>query len=212
MTTDRKAGWALIAGSVAGLVTMAMHPTAAGILNGARGAGVLLLNVAVHSLAIGAMPLLLLGLLWLTVTLWKERDLAVAAYVVYALATVAIMIAAAASGFVATTLLTRILDADAAARPALNNMLYYTGQINQAFAKISTVLTALSIICWSVAMRRCGFPRELSTYGIIVPIAICAALGSGHLTLGVHGYGLVALAQSVWMIWTGVLLLRRRVA
>ena len=36
------------------------------------------------------------------------------------------------------------------------------------------------------------------------------AVGSGHLRLDVHGFGLIVLAQALWFIVVGVLLLRLR--
>jgi hypothetical protein len=40
------------------------------------------------------------------------------------------------------------------------------------------------------------------------PVIVIALL-SGHLTLGVHGFGLVVLAQASWFIAVGALMLRR---
>ena len=41
-----------------------------------------------------------------------------------------------------------------------------------------------------------------------VPAAILLLFFVGHLKLDVHGFGIVMLAQSAWMIWIGILLCR----
>lgn len=42
--------------------------------------------------------------------------------------------------------------------------------------------------------------------------AIVLGVLAGHLRLDVHGFGLIVLAQGVWLIGTGVLLWRARAA
>ena len=44
--------------------------------------------------------------------------------------------------------------------------------------------------------------------GVFVGAGILLAVLSGHLRLGVHGFGIVVLAQSAWLIWVGGLLCR----
>src|SRR5687768_3345602 len=80
MTTDRTAALALVAGSLAGLVTMVLHPTGRDVVHGASVGGANVLNAAVHGLAIGAQPLVLAGALAIVLRLRARRDLAVGAY------------------------------------------------------------------------------------------------------------------------------------
>jgi hypothetical protein len=85
---------------------------------------------------------------------------------------------------------------------SMENALHYTFLLNQAFARIYVVLAAIAIALWSWAsLAGRELPRALAVYGLILGAALVAGLTSGHLTLGIHGFGLVILGQSAWMIW-----------
>jgi hypothetical protein len=209
MTTDAKAGLALIVGTIAGPVTMGLHPTGHDALANAARGGHNTLTTAVHVLALAAQPLMLLGTLVLTLRLFAQRELAVSAFVVYALATVAVMVAAAASGLIAPNVLAHYGAAQGAARDAMMAGLHYTGVINQAFAKVYVAFASVAIILWSAAMLRGGgFSRALAVYGVVLSAVLLVGLLAGHLRMNVHGFGVVVVGQGLWMTWTGVLLWR----
>ncbi|MBA3404213.1 MAG: hypothetical protein H0U13_05895 [Gemmatimonadaceae bacterium] len=105
MTTNQKASLAIIAGTLCGFVTMTLHPTGHDVIQSVTGGGKGSLNVMVHSLALLGQPLIVMGTLALTLQFRTERALAVGAFVFFAWASAAIMIAATASGFIATALL-----------------------------------------------------------------------------------------------------------
>lgn len=202
MTTDRSAALALVAGSLAGLVVMALHPTGGEVSRDAAGGGAMVLVQAVHWLGIVAQPLLLAGTLVITMRLYVRRDVAVAAYIFFALASVAILIAAAASGLVSPGVLGGMHDSGAGSAMSMENALHYTFLLNQAFARIYVVLGAIAIALWSWAMLKGReLPRALAVYGLVLGAVLVIGLASGHLTLGIHGFGLVILGQSGWMTW-----------
>lgn len=202
MTTDDKAGLALTLGSIAGVAIMALHPTGRDVVANAAAGGHNALNVAVHAVAIAALPLLVLGTLQLTRRLDGARDLAVSAFVLYALYVVAILVAAGASGFVATGVVAHG-GADVSA------MLHYTGLVNRAFATIGVGFASAAIVLWSVAASRTGFSRALGVYGVVSGLLVAGGVAVGHLRLDVHGFGVVMVLQAVWMVWAGLLLRRR---
>jgi hypothetical protein len=202
MTRDAKAAAALICGSVAILATMAFHPTGADTLHNAGAGAPNTLARGVHALAIGAMPLLLAGMLAVTWRLRARAELAVLAYAAYALGVVAVMMAAAMSGFIATSLADRVPTLSGAARDAAMQQFHYTGTLNQAFAKIYVCLAGSAFLLWSVAMRDAGgFPRALAWFGLVAGAMQLVAIASGKLPMNVHGFGAVVLLQSIWVLW-----------
>jgi len=208
MTDVRKGGLALIAGNVALLFTMALHPTGHQIV--AAGGGwnpILLLNVAVHTLGIAACPILFLGALALTNAIEDGRRLAVAALVVYAFALLAGMLAASMSGYVVTDVFHRIaLAPDPQTAQVWRVFLRYSGILNQAFARILVVGGAAAIVLWSSVIRAAG----VRWYGIVSSGAIMIAVMSG-LPLDVHGYGAVVLLQGGWFIAVAVMMRSGRI-
>lgn len=209
MTTNGKASLAVILGSLAGLVTMGLHPTGSEIAANIAGGGHGALNRVVHSLALLGQPLILMGALALTLRFTAQRALAVAAYIVFAWASVAIMMATTASGFIATGLLEAGVDQQGTARDVVKNALHYTGLLNQAFAKVYIAFSSLAIVLWSAAMiRESNFSRGLAGYGIISGTVFLAGILSGYLGITIHGFGSVVLGQGVWLIWMALILRR----
>jgi hypothetical protein len=105
----------------------------------------------------------------------------------------------------------RVFTADGAAREAYHALLTYTGLLNQGFAKVNAVAWAAAILLWSAAILRTGrLPRAPGIAGAVVGATLLLAVLSGHLRLDVHGFGIMTAAQAVWLVWIGVLLIRRR--
>jgi hypothetical protein len=211
MNDNRTAGWLLVAGCVAGLVTMSLHPTMhlgvslspSGLTRLAR------LDRVVHGLAIIGVALVFLGTLALTRRLASGQNrLSLAALVVYAFAVVAIVLAATMDGFVAADLLNRM----AAGGPKLESLwmlLDYNTRIVIAFSSVYMVGTCVAIFLWSLAALRTGrLANGLAWYGLVAASLITLALFSGHIRLDVHGFGLIWLAQSIWFVLAGCLLMR----
>lgn len=213
--TDRAAAAALLTGSLAGLAVMGLHPTGRDALRHAAAGVPDTRMVAVHVLGLLVQPLLLAGTLALTRRLWVRRvgvagsvagPLAVGATTYFVLASVAALAAATASGFVAPSVLRGYARADEPARTAMLAALDYTGRLNRAFARLDVLLTGVAVVLWSAAMlvdRHQGgarpWSRAVAGYGVLVGLVLAAGAATGHLHLGVHGFGLVVVAQGVWM-------------
>ena len=126
-----------------------------------------------------------------------------------AVAGVAVIVAAVASGLLAPTVLRGLGDADAAERAFMLSALHYTGLLNQAFAAVYVVLSAIAILLWSSAvLAGRELSRGLGYYGLVLGALLIFGVLSGHLRLGIHGFGLIVIGQGVWMVWAAVLLWR----
>jgi hypothetical protein len=202
MTPNRTAAIALIAGTAAGLTTMALHPTGKDLVENAASGGHNVLNTAVHGLAIVGQGLILAGALAVSTRLRARRDLAAGAYVFYSLATMAIVIAAGASGFIAPSVVQGYARGLEAERQAMIGALNYTGLINQAFARIAVICTAVALVLWSSAiLAGRELSRALGWFGVSAGALLGLGIISGHLSLGIHGFGFVVLVQGVFLVW-----------
>jgi hypothetical protein len=213
MTDDRRGGIALIAGAAGAIVTMSIHPSGHDLFAPDQFATMARLAVVAHALALATVPVSFLGAMALSRRVSTPERLALAALVTYAFASVAVMSAAVVSGLVGPTLVRRILAAEPEAKPGWEIAFRYNGLLNQAFARVYVVASAAAIVLWSASILRSGaLARGVGICGCLVGPAILIALLSGHLTLGVHGFGLVVLAQASWFIAVGTLLCRFREA
>jgi len=200
MRRERLGGWAMIAGAVMGLVTMAFHPT---------GGGEPALALAVHALAIAGVTLLFYGGWVLTRRLSAGGPLAELALAVYGMSVVATVLAATASGLLAPDLIARAAELQGEARAAADALLHYNYALNQAFAKVLVAASSVAIGLWSVEILRTRLMRRATgILGFIVAVLTLLALFSGHLRLDVHGFGAVVLAQAVWLIVAGAELIK----
>ena len=211
MKDNRLGGIALIAGAIAGMITMSLHPSGHhGIMSPREMEILALLTRAVHALAIISLPLSFLGCMAMTRRLASPSRLSVAALVVYGFAVIAIMIAASMSGFVAPGVMSKLVAGD----PLTDTrrlFLDYTFQLNQAFASVYVVGSCVAIILWSIAILKTRqLALGLGFYGVVLGLAILAVLFSGSLALNVHGFGLVTFTQAIWFIVAGALLWRAR--
>lgn len=155
MTRHTAAGWALIIGTLAGLLTMATHPTGRDVIVNAASGGHNILAMAGHGLAIAAQPLLLAGLLALTALLARRHErLAYTAFIAYAFGAMAIIVAAIASGFILPALVVDLANANDTLRDVIHAQMHFANVINQSFAKVSVVASCTAILLWSIAMWR----------------------------------------------------------
>jgi hypothetical protein len=209
MTDDRKGGIAMIAGAIAGVVTMSLHPTGHQLLAPGRFAAVALLGAAVHTLAIASMPVSFLGALALSRRLMALDRLSVAALVVYGFALAAGMMAAAVSGYVAPGLAREMINASPPGSDSWQLLFNYNGRLNQGFARILAVASSGAIMLWSAAMlKHRPFARGIGVYGLVIGLVTILAVMSGSLVLDVHGFGLVVFTQAIWFIIVGALMCR----
>jgi len=211
MQRDIVSGICLIGGSLASMLVMVFHPTGADVVTHANFARQAVLNIGVHSVAITAVPVLFLGLLGVSLRLGPS-DLTNAALVAYGFGGAAVMCAAVASGFVATSVIEQILTVETA-RDTYQALLKYTGMWNQGFATVYVVASSVAILLWSAAiMKSAAMARAAGVAGIALGGGILLAFFGGLLRLDAHGFGILTFAQCGWFIWLGYLQCRGREA
>jgi hypothetical protein len=204
MTDDRKAGIALIAGSIGGILTLAVHPSGGGSLPAAQVSYLALVSGAAHSLALVSVLLLFLGACGVARRLGAADRLSFAAIVTFGFACVAIMIAAAVSGFIIPDIMKHMIRDVPASAPQWHIAMDSIFQINQAFSRIFSVAASIAIILWSAsALRNGGLGRGVAIYGCIVSALIILGIAVGHLRLDVHGMTVVMVGQVIWFILVG---------
>jgi hypothetical protein len=207
MKRDAMYGSALIASALAGLVTMSMHPTGNQLLADVQ--HVAPLGLAVHALALAALPVSFFGTIGLARLLGSDGEAALAGLVAYGMAQIAVMIAAVASGLLAPAFAARMVGTTGAEHDLAAALFSYTGAVNQAFAKVYVLASSAAILLWSSAILAHGrLSRAAGVLGAIVGALALLAVTIGHLRLDVHGFGAVVLSQGIWMITVGVLLAR----
>lgn len=206
MSLYRHASTAIVLGTVASIVTMALHPTGADAIRIAEAGGHNVLIRGVHLLAVLAQPFLLAGTAALT---WRLRSsgAAMLGMASFTLAVFAVMIAAAASGLVAPHVAESVADAAGSEQALFFELLHYTGAINRAFASLYVMLTGMAVLAWSWAMRGAdAFSAPLSWLGLVLGAAGMFVGSTGVVPLDVIGFGAVVLTQAVWMLWMAVVM------
>ena len=204
MRRDALGGTALVVGAISGLVTMALHPTGHEVATGAAGR-----SLAVHGLALAGLPMTFYGAFVLTRRLAGRAPLAELALSFFGAASVAVLLAATASGFIATDLLAGMGGGPGSDRMLGEALLDFAASWNQAFARIHVAASSVAIGLWSVAILKSGvLSRRAAFYGLIVATLTLLALLSGRLRLDIHGFGAVVLGQAVWLIALGLELRR----
>jgi hypothetical protein len=204
MSNDRLSGLALIAGSAGMIITMALHPS--GAVAAAQMEPMLRMSIAVHALGLACLPVLFLGAWGLSRRIACDNNLAAIGLVFYAFALLAVMNAAVANGLVIPGVLRQIV-ASAGAPQAIEGwriISRYNFFVNQAYAQVFVAASSVAIVVWSASIWRTGqMARGLAIYGCFLGSVTLAALFSGHFPLDVHRFGIVVLAQAVWLIVAG---------
>jgi hypothetical protein len=209
MTDTRLGGAAMSAAAIAGIMVMAVHPTSHEILAPGKFTTIAMLGEAVHIFAIITTPIAFLGALALARHMDSPNRVAMSALAIYGFALVAVMIAATLSGLVAIPILQKLVEQPQSAAQ-WTGLATYSGMLNQAFARIYTILASIAIALWSVEIVRTRvLPRAAGIYGLVIAPVIFIAVGSGHVRLDVHGFGAVVLLQGIWLIAVGTALYRR---
>jgi len=188
MKEEKAAGISLFASAIALMATMASHPTGRELIeHGGTQAAVS------HSLGLISIPLALFGFLIVTRILRRVPNLAVFAFITYAVGAMAMLIAATLSGFVASA----VVNDDV--------LFHYTGYLNRSFATVGVVAISLAILLWSIAMI--GERLWIAVLGLAIGGATIIAVGSGRLRLNLHGFAIVAISQAIWTICVAVWML-----
>ena len=197
-------------GSLVVLLVMWLHPTGAESIadanaHGAGAGAVLWRGRIVHGAAIGAVPLLLVGMGALSWRLRARPWLSGAALACFLLAAVSVMAAAIMSGLVAPAMLGDLAEAsdvvrDAARRELALQQLHYTGRLNQAFATVYVAMTAVAMTLWGLAMRgQAGFAPLVRWLAPLAGLGPWLLVLVGHLHLDVTGFAVVIVCHTAWM-------------
>ncbi|MGE5244001.1 MAG: hypothetical protein ACM3SQ_07215 [Betaproteobacteria bacterium] len=209
MTDNRKSGIALIGGSAGAILTMAVHPTATGIVTRPGYERLALVSGAAHSVGIVSFAILFLGACGLALRLRAPDRLAFAGLVTYGIALIAALIAAAISGFIEPNIMLRMARDVPAAASQWHIVIDSIFQINQAFMRIFTIAVSAAVVLWSISiLRNGGLGRGIAIYGCVMAPLLILGIFIGHLRMDVHGAGLIVLAQTVWLVGAGAQLCR----
>jgi hypothetical protein len=209
MKLEEAGAAALIAGTIAMIGVMALHPT--GIGHADDVAKTLRLGLIVHAIAIGGAPLLTFGAFALTRSIGFDKPLASLGFVAYAFGAVAVMLAATMSGLVAPRLIETLSAASVSEQSLTHGLLRLEWYLNQSFATLHVALFSAALIAWSLAWPDKGaLAAAVQIVGLAAGAGILAWLFSGALTLDVHGMGAVVLAHGAWFALAAFGLLARR--
>jgi len=200
MQRDVASGVLLLIGALAGLLIMLLHPTGAEVGAATPGHGMDLLNRLVHGFALAVTPAVFLGLLGFARAL-GHSPLSTAALVVWGYGAVAVMSAAVASGYVTPSSMHGTAAPEAFA--------HYSYLWNQGYANVNVAASGAAMVLFGLAMLRHPFGlRGPAILGIVIGAGLVLGIVTGHLRLNLHGFGLVMLAEAIWLAWLAVVLFR----
>jgi hypothetical protein len=205
MTDNRTSGLALLAGQAGLLLTLSLHPS--GSISLAQIDVMAHKLVAVHSIALAALPFMLLGALGLSWALSSPNRLGIVAFVFYGFAIAAMLSGILVDGLVTPSIM-RQVAASPAASDAWRMIFRYNGFLDMAFVHVSLVASAVAIVIWSVAILRSAMlSHRVGVYGVIlgamIPVAVFSGiLGSEHAISG------LVFGQMTWFVIVGVMLFR----
>ena len=202
MTDERRSGIALIAGSAAMIITMGFHPH--GKISPAELDHVIPVLIGVHTLALFSIPILFLGAWGMTRWLAAPDRVAWAGLVFFAAGSIAVMNAAVYDGLTAPQLFRQIVAATPETQDGWKMLMHFNSQLNQAFARVYAVASAVALILWSVSiLRNRTRGNGIGIYGIILGTVTALGIMSGRLTPDWHGFGMLILGQAIWFVIVG---------
>jgi hypothetical protein len=206
---EARYGAILISGSAVLLVMAVVHPSA--IPFGDRGAlaRMTLVDAVAHTLAILGTWLLLVGQAGFSRMLGLQRTVVVAALVASALPAAGIVVAAALDGFVIPKIAEQWMDGDDTARASLQQLIRFCVLVASSLTRIYMLLTAVAILLWSWVVYGDRLSLGLPWAGGVVGVAGIATLFGGPAYVSVHELLALVVGQSVWMVWAGVLMIRK---
>ena len=209
MRYEARYGAILISGAVVLLVMAVVHPSA--IPFGDRGAlaRMTLVDAVAHTLAILGTWLLLVGQAGFSRMLGLQRTVVVAALVAAALPAAGIVVAAALDGFVIPKIAEQWMDGDDTTRASLQQLIKFCVLVASSLTRIYMLLLAAAILVWSWVVYRDHLSLGLPWVGAVVGLAGIATLFGGPAYINVHELLVLVAGQSVWMVWAGVLMIRK---
>jgi len=165
------------------------------------------LSAWVHGMLILVMVGIWFGGYGLTGRLGCKRAWPLLGLMLFSLGTLGYILAAMVSGFIVPQIGAQYADAAPEAVEQARALLSLSGIINQAFANAGLVGSSAGILCWSLALVvRPGIVRIAGLIGILAGAVPIAMLLTGHLVLHLTGMTLVVVADSIWYLFTGALM------
>jgi hypothetical protein len=188
---DRVAGGILVAASLASVLMMAHHPASAHDLA---------MGQFVHGAMIVIVGLTALGLAQFSRALGLGRLGVLAGLIAYGIALFSNIGAATINGFVVTNLVAKGVDD--------RDIFALAWEANQALARMGVAATGVAFLLWSVELlRRTGWMgRAIGAVGLLAGALPVVLLGTGLLTMHLHGAILIYGGQAAWMALAGLYL------
>lgn len=206
---DRGSALCMFIGTGIILAAMSVHPTAhthdlaTFFRETADGA---LLNRVVHGSAIFGMWISFCGQCGLALALGLHRPIVRLGLIFALVGAIVLTGAATANGVILPWLAERYVEADAATQQSARPLLVFTTAANRACDHIGIVALGLGLAAWSVVLLRSPATLALAIAGFICGVGPIVALFIGKLPMTVHGFGLFALVQGLWIIAAGIAL------
>jgi hypothetical protein len=201
-------GALLIVGSAVLLIMGMAHPSSIPFDDSAALGRMALVDALAHSLAILGTWLVLVGLVGLSRMLGLKRVTVVAAVAAFALATFAVLIAAAFDGFVLPKLAEQWMASDTFGRGELKQLIRFCVLIASSLTRIYLLLGAIAIALWSWVIHRDRSSRSLPWVGAAVGAVGIATLIGGPAYVSTHEVLALVAGQAVWMVLAGLLTIR----
>lgn len=211
----RTGGILLTACTLSSILAMAHHPTVGAV--GVADAIARLNDMADHAAWVHGILIALMLLIFHAYTEYAlqrgiERPLVRLGLVSYGAGTVAMIGAAAISGWVSAKAAGLILTPNDQDLRTLALFINFSHVLNQTFANIGSLAMSGGILAWGIGLvHDRGWPRIVGGIGILAGVAPAVALVAGGLRLDVHGMMLVVLVQALFNLGIGALLVFRRV-
>ena len=188
MSNAKAGAIALIAGSIASIMLMLVHP----LHVGPELVGAVTLNGLMHGTALIATPVLVFGFFAMWRVLSIDRAQIGIGFSFYAFGSVAIVSAATVDRLVAPYLVDAQQGMDAAAVAQIAPLGRLAHWLNQGFAHVYTGLVAVALMLWSAGWPARGAGGQaLRAWGVIVGADVLYSQLFGGLVRNVHGMGAV---------------------
>jgi hypothetical protein len=163
-----------------------------------------------HGLAICGTGLTLLGLVGLSRMLGSQRVPVTAAMVAFALASSAVMVAAALDGFALPIIAQQWTEADKIAGDDLRRLVWFCVLTASSLTRIYLLLVVIAIALWSWVIYCDRLDSALPWVGATVCIAGIAMLFGGSPFVSAHEVLALVIVQAIWMLFASLFMIRSR--
>lgn len=208
----RAAGYALIIGSVLAVVFMSHHPSteSSGLVERLKELEAeASLSAWVHGLMMIVIVAWLYGAYGLSARLGMRFALPPLGLILFSLGSLAYVLAALVSGFVVSELGVYFAGLNSEQMQLAPALLRAGWIANQALANAAVIATAMAIAIWSLCLLRLGGRlRVLGMLGLLAAVLPAGLLLTGIFSLHVPGMTAVVLANGLWFVITGVVMIR----